>query len=66
MEGQKYITIKEASRKFGIGQNTLRIICKEYPDKFVLFVGSKQLINEEAFNEFLLDIIKNKKVLDTY
>ena len=51
-----YLTIDEASALFGIGQTKLRKICKEENAKFVLYNGSKTMINRKQLENYLKDI----------
>lgn len=51
-----YLTIDEASALFGIGQTKLRKFCKEVDANFVLYNGSKLMINRKQLEKYLQDI----------
>ena len=55
MEEKYNLTIKEASKYYNIGENTLRCIAKNDGSKycFVLYVGKKVLIKKKKFEEYL-------------
>jgi excisionase family DNA binding protein len=47
------LTITEAVRYFGIGENTLRKMIKENGCDYVLYVGNKTLIKRKKFEKYL-------------
>ena len=47
------LTIEEAAAYFGIGMNKLREMTSDENCKFVLWIGTKQLIKRRAFEKYL-------------
>ena len=47
------LTLEEAAAYSGIGVNKLRELTNEEGCEFVLWVGSKQLIKKQKFNDFI-------------
>ena len=47
------LTIEEAAAYFGIGMNKLRELTEDEHCKFVLYVGTKRLINRRLFEQYL-------------
>lgn len=48
-----FLTLKEASDYFNIGQDKVRQLTDEADCKFVLFNGSKRLIKRKLMEEYL-------------
>ncbi len=53
IKDKAYLTIDEASAIFNIGKNKLRSLVKEPEAKYILFVGTKVLINRVDFEKYL-------------
>lgn len=47
------LTLEEAAAYSGIGVNKLRELTNEEGCEFVLWVGSKRLIKNQKFNDFI-------------
>lgn len=53
IKDKAYLTVEEASALFNIGRNKLRSLIKEPEAKYILYVGTKVLINREDFEKYL-------------